>query len=87
MFLQRTISVILPGQNVKDKYHYGVDCFSCGTFESYFSYHLAIWIDTNDFYMYFYLIVLAPFITLLQLINGSIINFTEILIPPCDLKS
>ena len=38
-------------------------------FETCFSYDKDIWISVNDFYMYFYIIVLFPLTAFLQLIN------------------
>ena len=38
-------------------------------FETYFSYHKYIWIVVTDYYTYFYIMVLFPLTTTLQLIN------------------
>ena len=57
--------------------HHGVT-FNCGSakvclraiFEISFSYDKDIWIiAATDYYMHFYIIVLFPFIAILQLIN------------------
>ena len=49
-----------------------VGMFSNTTSETSFSYHKAIWIAETDYSLYFHIIMLCPFIAVLQLINGSL---------------
>ena len=62
--------------------HYGV-IFSFGSgkvcspaiFETCFSYDKDIWIAVTDYYMNFYIIVLFPLTSILQLINFTASKF------------
>ena len=50
--------------------HHGVTFnFGLAIFETSFSYEKDIWIAATDYYMHFYIIVLFPLTTILQLIN------------------
>ena len=58
--------------------HHGVTFnFGCAKvcspaiFETSFSYDKEIWIAATDYYMHFYIIVLFPLTTILQLISFS----------------
>ena len=53
----------------------GVALVSLATFETYFSYQKAIWIATNDYYVYFYLTALSPLTVTCLLIIRSMNKF------------
>ena len=48
---------------------------SCAIFETCFSYDKDIWIPATDYDMYFYIIVLFPLTSILQLISLQLYNF------------